>query len=191
MRKTSSADRVAIFGGKFDPPHLGHQLTLFLCLEKFGMDEVWVIPSAAHAFGYTMSPFALRLMMCRLLAAPWKRSGRVRVLADEEQMTEHPVYTIDLVRHLIATHGPREYHLIIGEDNWKARADWKEFDELSKLARPLVIGRGDGSDFRIALPDISSTAIRTAIAQGTPWEHLVPAGIPEFVKDKGLYRPQN
>lgn len=188
MRKTSSADRVALFGGKFDPPHLGHQLTIFLCLEKFAMDEVWVLPSAAHAFGYEMSPFALRLRMCRLLAAPWKRSGRVRVLADEEKMTERPVYTIDLVRHLTTAYGPRDYHLIIGEDNWKARADWKEFDELSRMATPLVIGRGGDSKSRIALPDISSTAIRTAIATGTPWEHLVPAGVPEFVHDHGLYR---
>lgn len=191
MRKTSSVDRVAIFGGKFDPPHLGHQLTIFLCLEKFGMDEVWVIPSAAHAFGYAMSPFELRLRMCRLLAAPWKGRGRVRILADEKKLPQRPVYTIDLVRHLITAYGPRDYHLIIGEDNWQARADWKEFDELSKLARPLVIGRGGGSNLRIALPDISSTAIRTAIAQNAPWEHLVPAGIPDLVRDHGLYRSTN
>ncbi|HOW51290.1 MAG TPA: nicotinate-nicotinamide nucleotide adenylyltransferase [bacterium] len=191
MRKTSSADRVALFGGKFDPPHLGHQLTLFLCLEKFGMDEVWVIPSAAHAFGYTMSPFELRLTMCRLLAAPWKGRRRVKVLADEQALPQRPVYTIDLVRHLREEYGPRDYHLIIGEDNWKARADWKEFDELSQLAKPLVIGRGGGSNLQLALPDISSTAIRTAVAQNAPWEHLVPAAIPEFVKDKGLYWPKN
>lgn len=192
MRKTSSPRRprrIALFGGKFDPPHLGHQLAIFLCLEKFGMDKVWLIPSASHPFGHTMSPLALRLKMCRLLALPWRGTGKVRVLDDESRLAIRPVYTIDLVRHLKERYGDHDYHLVIGEDNWNARAEWKEFDELSKIVTPLVLGRGDASVFPIALPDLSSTAVRRAIADGAAWEHLVPDGVAEFVRKRGLYRP--
>ncbi|HNT27588.1 MAG TPA: nicotinate-nicotinamide nucleotide adenylyltransferase [bacterium] len=189
MPKTSSRKKIALLGGKFDPPHLGHQLTIFLCLAKFGMDKVWLLPSAAHPFGHTMSPLALRLKMCRLLALPWRGTGKVRILDDERRVDRRPVYTLDLVRHLKARYGDHDHHLVIGEDNWNARAEWKEFDELSKIVTPLVIGRGEGSAFPIALPDLSSTAVRRAIADGAAWEHLVPAGVAEFVMRRGLYRP--
>ncbi len=190
MQKTSfRRKRIALFGGKFDPPHLGHQLTIFLCLEKFGMEKVWLIPSAAHPFGHRMSPFALRFAMCRLLALPWRGRGKVRLLDDERRLAARPVYTIDLVRHLKEKYGDHDYHLVIGEDNWNARAEWKEFDELSKLVTPLVIGRGAASAIDLALPGISSTAIREAIAQGAPWEHLVPAGVSDFLRKQDLYRP--
>ncbi len=185
MRKIFSPEKkprpIALFGGKFDPPHLGHQLLIFLLLHKLGMHQVWLIPSVAHPFGYPMSPFALRLKMCRMLALPWRGRHKVSILDDERHMPQRPVFTIDLVRRLRERYGERDYRLVIGEDNWNARAEWKDFDELSRLAPPLVIGRGDNSAFPLALPDISSTAIREAIASGAPWEHLVPTGVNEFI----------
>jgi len=151
------------------------------------MHQVWLIPSAVHPFGYPMSPFSLRLKMCRLLALPWRGRHKVRILDDERKIGTSPVYTITLVRYLIEHYGPRDYRLVIGEDNWNARHEWKEFDELTRLASPIVIGRGENSAFPLALPDLSSSTVRAAIAAGEPWEHLVPAGVAAFIRKHRLY----
>ncbi len=191
MRKTSLPEKkprpIALLGGKFDPPHLGHQLMIFLLLHKLGMHQVWLIPRAAPPFGYPLSPFRLRYKMCHLLALPWRGRHKVRVLDDEKKMSGSPVYTVTLVRHLIERYGPRDYRLVIGEDNWNTRDQWKDFEELARLAPPIVIGRGLDSTLPIKLPDISSTIVREAVAAGTAWEHLVPAGVAELVRKYHLY----
>ena len=185
-----SPKKTAIFGGKFDPPHLAHQLTVFLALNKFGMDEVWIVPSFSHPFGFKPSDFEKRLEMCRIMARPWGEE-RVKVCGFERETGLETVYTIDLLKFLTAKFPERAFSLIIGSDNWNVRDKWKNFDEISAICHDIIVvgrERNESPDHKsIVLPDISSSEIRSLIAEGKPFEHLLPAGIPEFIRKNRLY----
>lgn len=179
--------KTAVFGGKFDPPHLSHQLTIFLLLEKFKMDEVWIVPSAGHPFGNIMSPFEKRLQMCEIMIKPWKESNRVVVRTDEQKIEEKPVYTVNLLQYFKKKYPEREFHLAIGEDNFRLKERWKSFDIIEKEFSPLIVGRGDNFSTYFPLPNISSSYIRDKIISGDDISHLLPLDIMEFIKKECLY----
>lgn len=179
---------IGIFGGKFDPPHIGHQMTVFLALEKFSMDKVLVIPSYSHPFGYKTSGYDLRFRMAEDMVLPWKNTGKVKVSGIEKEMGTETVYTVDVIK-LLKERSPHDlFTLFIGEDNWKQRDKWKDFEIIEELCHDIiVVGRGKG-DFDLSLPDISSTEIREMIKDGKDPSNLLPKGIWQFVKERKLYR---
>lgn len=184
--------KTAIFGGKFDPPHLAHQLTVFLALNKFEMDEVWIVPSFSHPFGFKPSDFEKRIEMCRIMARPWDEE-EVKVCGFEREIDLETVYTVDLLKFLTAKFPERLFSLIIGSDNWNVRDKWKNFGEISAICQDIIVvgrERNESPDHKsIVLPDISSSEIRRLIAEKMPFEHLLPAGIPEFIRKNRLYDP--
>lgn len=178
---------IAIFGGKFDPPHIGHQLTVFLALEKFSMDKVWVIPTYSHPFGFKSSSYDLRFRMAEDMVHPWKNTGRVKVLGIEKEMGTEIVHTVDVIALLKKQHPYYNFHLFIGEDNWKQKGNWKDFSKIQELCKNiLVIGRGKGN-YDLFLPDISSTEIREMIKEGKDPSNLLPKGIWQLIKERKIY----
>lgn len=182
----SSRKNIAIFGGKFDPPHLGHQLSIFLALEKYCFDEVWIIPSFSHPFGFHPGDFDTRLEMCRIMARPFGENAKV--LDTEKNLGLETVYTVDLIRYLKENFPQNDFSLIIGSDNWKVRDKWKDFDKIEEMCRKIVvIGRGENGDESFNLPDISSTMIKKLIKEGKDPEAFLPAGIAEYIGKNKLY----
>lgn len=179
--------KTAVFGGKFDPPHLSHQLTIFLLLEKFKMDEVWIIPSGGHPFGNVMSPFEKRFEMCKLMIKPWETENRVFVRDDEDKIKEKPIYTVNLLNYLKEHYPEREFHLAIGEDNYNLKDKWKDFDLIERDFSPIVIGRGTDFSNYFPLPAVSSSFIREKIVSGEDVSYLLPPDVMEFVKKECLY----
>ena len=176
----------AVFGGKFDPPHLGHQLSIFLALEKYGFDEVWIIPSFSHPFGFHPSDFDKRLEMCRIMAGPF--GNRVKVLDTEKNLGLEVVYTVDLIKYLKENFPENDFSLLIGSDNWDVRQKWKDFDKIEEMCREIiVIGRGENEEGSFYLPDISSTMIKSLIKEEKNPEIRLPAGIAEYIKQNSLY----
>lgn len=179
---------IAIFGGKFDPPHLGHQLTVFLALEKYIMDEVWIIPSLTHPFGYESSDFEHRCKMCEIMIRPWSKD-KVKVSKAETEIADGTGYTVDLIRHLKKKHPDLGFHLFIGADNWKLKSKWHNFEEIEKLCENIiVIGRGNDLNDGFSLPEISSTQIKEMIKKNLDPSPLLPEGIMEYIERSGLYR---
>ncbi len=176
----TSKKKTALFGGKFDPPHLGHQLTIFLALEKYLMDEVWVVPSFSHPFGHESNDYDKRCEMCEIMIRPWK-NGKVKVSKTEKEIGTEKVYTIDLIKYILQKEPSLDLHLFIGEDNWKCRDKWKNFEEIEKLAKIVVIGRGENGSSGFSLPDISSTMIREMIKNGMDPTPLLPHGVMEYL----------
>jgi cytidyltransferase-related domain len=177
---------IAIFGGKFDPPHLGHQLSIFLALEKYGFNEVWIIPSFFHPFGFHPSDFDKRLEMCRIMARPF--GNRAKVLDTEKNLGLEVVYTVDLIKYLKENFSGNDFSLLIGSDNWDVRQKWKDFDKIEEMcSKIIVIGRGENEEGSFYLPDISSTMIKSMIQEGKNPEILLPAGIAEYIKQNSLY----
>src|SRR5688572_20849117 len=104
--------RTVLYGGSFNPPHMGHQMACLYLLEARSAEAVWLLPAFAHPFGKELAPFAERLEMCRLLAAPF--GGRV-VTSDIEQRVADGRTYVTLTR-LLQEQPDRRFVLAVGAD---------------------------------------------------------------------------
>ncbi|MBM4395645.1 MAG: nicotinate (nicotinamide) nucleotide adenylyltransferase [Deltaproteobacteria bacterium] len=180
--------QVAVFGGSFDPPHCAHVMVVSYVLACTECDEVWVVPVAEHAFDKQSARFEARLAMCRAAFAPL--GERVRVL-DVEARLPWPSYTVQTLRELRAARPDVDLVLVMGSDIPAEAARWKAFDEVARLARILVVGREGAPAAEVVagprFPEVSSTAIREALAGGRDVSALVPRGALEVIRKEGLY----
>lgn len=178
----------AVFGGSFDPPHCAHVLAVSYLLTCTGHREVFVVPCFRHAFGKESASFSERLRLCRAAFQPLGR--RVRVL-DIEARLPVPSYTVQTLRRLVAAFPQRSFTLAIGADILPETPHWREWNEVSRLARVLVLRRDGFPDppgaFGPRFPAVSSTAIRAAIAAGQDVSGLVPDAVLKRIVQRGLY----
>jgi len=181
-------NRIAIFGGAFDPPHLGHQAACLYLLAGGEVDAVWWVPSMVHAFGKQMASFEDRVALCRLATRHFD-PARVQVLTVERELPP-PQCTVDTVAHLAQQHPGRQLRVAIGSDNLAELPRWKEIDRLRSLAPLLVMPRSGHLDAteRALLPKISSSELRQCIARGVDPRPLVDAAVAAHIADRGLYR---
>lgn len=147
--------RIALFGGSFDPPHIGHQLACQYVLLTHAVDEVWLLPVFRHAFDKRSIPYEHRVAMCRIAASALGGPGaggepRIRVCTIEEELSRGaagqgqgggPSYTLHTVRALKQRHPGDEFSLIIGTDLIKERERWYRWPELAAEVPFIVIGR--------------------------------------------------
>lgn len=176
----------AVFGGSFDPPHVGHVLAAQWVLSTQPIEAVVVIPALVHAFGKPLEPFPHRRRMCEL-AFGGVRGARV---SDIEAHMPSPSYTVHTLERLRAEHPGVGWRLMIGSDLVAQLPTWREGERVASLAPPLVIGRGghlDG-DEEIAMPTVSSTEVRRRFAAGEPVDAIVPRAVHDYVTRFGLYR---
>lgn len=187
--------RTVIFGGSFDPIHVGHvALAREVCARGLA-SEVWfmVSPQNPHKQGRVMTDESLRLQMVRLAIG-----GNPQFRAcDFEFSLPRPSYTVNTLAALEQQFPGREFRLLIGADNWEKFGSWYKGDEI--LERYGVIVYPRGSEDVPALPanaewlpaslcDVSSTMVREAVAAGRPVSGLVPAEVEQFIKENGLYK---
>jgi len=178
-----------VFGGSFNPPHHCHVMAVGLALSSGEVDRVSVIPADVHPFDKPLAPFEDRREMCLRAFAVFGSSVEV---SDLEARIPGPGYTIDILRALAVERPGVGLRLILGADLLDEVDRWKAFDEVVHLAPPLWIGR-EGRDaagdviFPFSLPDVSSSEIRRRLALGDAPTGLVPAGVLEYINDRGLY----
>lgn len=179
---------VALFGGSFNPPHVGHYLVTAYVLAACDVDRVWLMPSFRHPFGKDLAPFEHRVEMCRRMAGLF--AGRVEVTPVEEEVGGEG-RTVDTLEFLVARHPGASFRLVIGSDIAADVPKWKAWDRVQKLAPPLLIARG-GHPVPGALgpgmPEVSSTEVRRRIAAGEDASELVPRVVLGVVRERGLYR---
>lgn len=197
--------RIAVLGGTFDPPHLGH-LVLGECVRwQFGCERVLFVPAgdpyrktgtdtpenrrAGVAAARTVTPGATRIEMVRLAIA-----GNPHFEADGREVARAgPSYTVETLRELRAE-GCEEIVLVLGSDALGDLPNWREPDEIRRLARIVVAekepGASAGGFERVEMPllRISSTEIRGRVAAGKPIRYLVPEAVREYIEERGLYR---
>lgn len=188
--------RLGIFGGTFDPPHLGHLVAASDAAVALELDRVLWIPAAVHPFklgAVAASPEA-RLEMVRAAV-----EGDERFEAcDLELRRQGPSYTVTTLRELHARHPGAELFFLTGADNLRELPQWREPDEVVRLARLVVVSRrGEGVPAglpyaAVAVPvtrvDVSSTEVRRRIAAGQTVRYLVPDAVRETIARLGLYR---
>ncbi len=159
--------QIGIFGGSFNPPHVGHTLATLWALQTHPIDQVWWVPTHQHAFSKHLAPFEQRLDMCKIAV---EHINNVEVSTIEQQIGGES-RTIDTIKALRQLHPDTDFWLIVGGDILNETANWKNWDELITLVRLLVVGRegfdldkpDPGEPFR--LPDVSSTSIRDALSR--------------------------
>lgn len=191
---------VGIFGGTFDPPHVGHLVAARDALEHLGLDRVRFVPAHRSPFkgAQAASPAAARLeMVARAVGSdPGFEVSRVEV--DRAP----PSYTVDTLRRLGEDEPHVRWTLLIGVDQWTSFGDWKEPTEIGGLARIAVLTREGqdpkGVDPGVDIPwvpvpvtrlDISSSQLRERVRRGRSLRHLVPDPVREFIESKELYDP--
>lgn len=186
--------KVGLFGGSFNPPHVCHTLATLWALQTGGLDQVWWMPTYQHAFGKNLVSFEDRVRMCQMATSDLRR---VEICEIERELGGES-RTIDTVQALTARNPNHRYTLIIGTDILAERHKWKNWDGLMELVDLLVIGRTghlehddlpDATQF--ALPQVSSTAIRAALAAGGDSQLLsdwMVQGVLEFVRQRGFYK---
>ena len=179
--------RVAIYGGSFDPPHLGHVLAVTWALSATDIDEVWVIPTWQHAFDKAhRAPFDARMTMCELAFAPLRRVSCI----DIERELGDVSRTLLTVSALRSRHPDADFRLLIGADVLPTVDRWYRWDDVIEIAPPLVVGR-EGypkpEGCPISIPNVSSTEIRDALDRAGDLHGLLPAKVVAYIRGQGLY----
>ncbi|HEY2027920.1 MAG TPA: nicotinate-nicotinamide nucleotide adenylyltransferase [Myxococcales bacterium] len=174
---------VALFGGSFDPPHVGHLLAAAYVLSVEPVDELWFVPVHSHPFQKPLrASFDHRVELCEAMAAQL-RSARVSRI-EEELGGEGR--TVDLLEHLREKHPAWKFALVLGSDLDKERLTWKRWDRIAELARIIRVTRGGtGSD---AIPKVSSTEVRELLRSGADASRLIPRAVLERIRAAGTYR---
>jgi nicotinate-nucleotide adenylyltransferase len=180
------AGRTVVYGGSFNPPHMGHQMAILYLLEALGADRVWLLPAHVHAFGKALAPFEHRVAMARLLAAPFAERAEVSEL--EREVGSGRTYDVLVRAH--RDHPDRRFALAVGADILKETRSWHRWSDIEAMVPVVVIGRGGHSPAGagpLALPDVSSTLVRDRVARRESLEGLVPRAVADYIARQHLY----
>lgn len=184
--------RIALFGGSFDPPHLGHLMAMSCVLATARVDRLLMVPCCVHRFEKRLAPFEHRLAMCALAASPF---GAHVEVSDLEGRIGGESRTLVTVRALLAERPHSRITVVIGADLLDERRRWFGFSELEALADFFVVGRAGypgehGGRVLVPVPDVSSTGIRARVREGRSIEGLVHSAVADYIRARGLYRDE-
>jgi nicotinate-nucleotide adenylyltransferase len=188
--------RIGLFGGSFDPVHLGHLLVAQAVIEELGLERLFFIPAAQSPFKPESKSAAAssRLQLLRLALA-----GKTNCEIDEQEIRRGGVsYTIETLRDYARRFPKAELFYLIGADNVAKLNEWREAGELAKLAEFVAIPRPGGAMSNFPPPfrgrtlkgfplGVSSSEIRARVKAGLPIDHLVPPPVAEAIRNDRLY----
>ncbi len=188
--------KIVLFGGSFDPVHLGHLLVAQAAVEELGLDRLFFIPTAQSPFKPQnhAAPASVRLQWLRLALA-----GQTNCEVDEQEIRRGGIsYTIETLRDYVTRFPDAQFFYLIGADNAAKLNEWREAGELARLAEFVAIPRPGGAAAHFPPPfrgrmlrgfplGVSSSEIRARVKAGLPIDHLVPPPVAEAVRDTRLY----
>jgi nicotinate-nucleotide adenylyltransferase len=188
--------RIGLFGGSFDPVHLGHLLVARAALEELGLDRLFFIPAAQSPFkpAAAPAPAAARVRLLRLALA-----GQPKFEVDEQEAHRGGVsYTIDTVRDYARRFSSAQLLYLIGGDHVRLLPQWREWAELARRLEFVIIPRpgevptdlpaGFRGQVLSGFPlGVSSSQIRARLKAGLPIELLVPPAVAEAIVNNRLY----
>lgn len=190
-------EKIGLFGGTFNPIHIGHLILAQTVLEKIRLDRIMFIPCRIPALKQVsfLAPDQDRLNMLKLATEYESRF----FVSDIELKREGISYTIDTIKELFSE--DKEFFLILGEDNIKDFKNWKEPEEIVRLVKLIIVNRGGYENnipasiyekevIKCKIPniEISSTTIRDRIANNLTIKNFVPDSVYKYILDNKLYR---
>lgn len=187
---------IGLFGGSFDPVHLGHLLVAAAAREELALTRLFFIPAAQSPFKPDRPPVhpgeRLRLLRLALAGLDWCE-------IDEQELQRGGLsYTIDTVRDYARRFPEAQLFYLIGADNVSLLPQWREAHELAARAQFAVIPRPGEPEPQFPPPflgrtlagfplGISSSQIRSRIKAGRLFAHLVAPAVAEAIRNNGLY----
>lgn len=199
--------RLGIFGGTFDPVHLGHLLLAERCREECRLDEVVFLPAGLppHKRGQAISPGVDRAQMLELAIA-----GQFQFRVDRRELSKvTPSFTVETLREFRRELPETELVFLMGADSLADFGQWREPQEILDLAEVAVVGRlgsptaelenyrrlwGDRRVDRICqvqIPRIefSSREIRARVAAGKSIRFMTTRAVECYIEEHRLYQP--
>jgi nicotinate-nucleotide adenylyltransferase len=188
--------KLGLYGGSFDPVHLGHLLVAQAAVEELGLGKLFFIPAAVSPFKpeNKMAPDAIRLQLLRLTLA-----GKTNYEIDDQEIKRGGIsYSIETLRDYAKRFPGAQLFYLIGADNISKLNEWREADELAKLAEFVAVPRPGEITTQFPKPfrgkilkgfplEISSSQIRARINAGLPIENLVPPFVADAIHAAKLY----
>jgi nicotinate-nucleotide adenylyltransferase len=197
-----SPRRLGVFGGAFDPPHIGHTALLQAALADLELDQLRVVPTGqAWHKSWALSPADHRLAMAQLAFAHLPR-----VVVDPIEIERAgPSYTVETLQAFATQFPAADLYLILGEDQARALSNWHDLPEVLRLAiicvaereditgdkRPFMPIKSHESRFRrLQMPamPVSATDIRARIAAHLCVSPLVGEPVARYIDDHHLYQ---
>lgn len=187
--------RLAVFGGAFDPIHVGHVAAIRELGARGLCDRILVVPAGRSPGKPPASASAVhRLAMVRLAldAVP---AVEIR---EDELRRPGPSYTVDTLEALARERPDAALLLVAGADAWAGFKGWRRPERILELARPVVLARGGETPDPAALPhgalvvsdfDVpaASSEVRVRLSDGRPADDLVPPPVLAYIRAHGLY----
>jgi len=193
----SERKRIAMFGGTFDPVHLGHVHMARLAKEAADLDEVRFMPCriSPHKIGRATAPAEDRVEMLRLATKglPWAK------VEDYELTGPEPSYSYLTAEALSAREPDAEWFWLMGGDQWEALPRWKHPERLAAVVNFLVLARGgetpqprEGFRMQVVPGDhpASATAIRAGIQEDRVIRAWVDPLVAECIEKRRIYRDE-
>ena len=188
---------VGVFGGTFDPPHIGHSIVAAEVVEAIGLDLLLWVPARIppHKRGRPLTPAAIRRRMVE--AAIRDEPGFA--LCDLELGRKGVSYTVDTLRSLRSRHPGWTLYLVLGAELLAGFATWREPEAIRELARLVAVSRGGtapppeaaGAGVRVVPVTpvaISSSRIRSRVARRMAVSDMVVPPVLSIMERERLYR---
>ncbi|MDD5634234.1 MAG: nicotinate-nucleotide adenylyltransferase [Candidatus Omnitrophica bacterium] len=189
--------RIGIFGGSFNPIHIGHLILAQECWDKFRLDKVIFVPAymPPHKELQGKVSAADRLNMVRIALEGDDRFEISTYEIDQAAVS----YSIDTIKYLKGKYEKNDtFFFLTGADSAENLSKWKDIDKILELTTFIIATRPGWNEDNayedsvkyatIPLVEISSTMIRDRIKKRKPIDFLIPCKVVQYIRDKGLYR---
>jgi nicotinate-nucleotide adenylyltransferase len=186
--------RLGIFGGTFDPPHVGHLLVAVDAVEHLSLDRLVFVPTASQPLklGAVRATATQRLAMVRLLVGDDARFAVDSIEIERSGLS----YSVDTLAEYARREPDAERFFLVGADVVRTFDKWREPARVLSLAKMVVLTRDDDA---VAIPDgaaplrsrrvdVSSTEIRARVAARQSLRGFVPDPVAAYIADERLYR---
>lgn len=194
--------KVGIFGGTFNPPHMGHLIVAEHVREQLSMERILFIPSDTSPHKQNMNIASgedrLEMLRCAIKGNPYFD------VSDMELRRGGVSYTVDTLEALGNQHPALDLHLLIGLDNLTDFDSWKSPDRILELSTLVAMTRPGFEETEVGpklrrhvilcnVPEIAiaSSAIRRRLYSGRSIRYLVPPTVERYIKERNLYRPHS
>jgi nicotinate-nucleotide adenylyltransferase len=162
------SQRIAVYGGSFDPFHTGHLVPTVRAQETFKFDAVHFVPAGhpPHKLGEPLTSITHRLAMVALATLPYDRF----FASDDEVFVAGPSYTVETVRRYRERYPAAILYFLLGSDSFSQIASWQRWQELVELAHLVVLHRAHiwGPELRSLLPE----ALRSRLVEIEPFAEV-------------------
>lgn len=193
--------RIGLYGGTFDPIHIGHLLNAERVRDEFDLDLVFFIPADVPVHKYTGN-MASAEERCEMIRRAIDGNTAFDIHTGEIDRRD-PSYTVITVKELREEFSGDELFLIVGADSYDDFGSWYEYEEILAMVPVIVMSRPDSSQenyiwtrkgrFHFAENpeiEVSSSAIREYVASNRSIRYLVPEKVRSYIIERGLYKSE-